>query len=310
MLLQWAFTLIFGPLLALLVFILLQFAYKCLLTDSDTPKRFRPFIPTTVKETRHTDCTRDAFRPKKLPEKIDYIVVGSGISGLYCAGLLSKCGYRVVVLEQHYVAGGCTHSFEDKGFEFDTGLHYVGRMEKYSKLFDLVSGEVKVRWAKMGTEEDGHTYDEIKLSGQSIHRFRAGKEKFINDLASKFPAEREGIIEYVRLVRKVNKLADLYFFAKTFSRPVQWLLNTFINRSYYYYANKTASDVVNSLISNPHCRARTLYNFILISNFFFVRNFVPNKFFRIFFYKKFEFFFYKKFEFIFSYEILYLTKNF
>jgi phytoene dehydrogenase-like protein len=25
------------------------------------------------------------------------------------------------VLEQHYIAGGCTHAFEDKGYEFDTG---------------------------------------------------------------------------------------------------------------------------------------------------------------------------------------------
>ena len=40
------------------------------------------------------------------------------------AALLAKVGKRVLVLEQHYIAGGTTHSFEDKGFEFDTGLHY------------------------------------------------------------------------------------------------------------------------------------------------------------------------------------------
>ena len=30
------------------------------------------------------------------------------------------------VLEQHDVIGGSTHTFEDKGYEFDVGLHYVG----------------------------------------------------------------------------------------------------------------------------------------------------------------------------------------
>ena len=32
----------------------------------------------------------------------------------------------MLVLEQHYVVGGTTHVFEDQGFEFDTGLHYIG----------------------------------------------------------------------------------------------------------------------------------------------------------------------------------------
>jgi all-trans-retinol 13,14-reductase len=56
--------------------------------------------------------------------------LGTGIGSLYCAGLLAKAGKTCVLLEQHYVAGGCTHAFHDGGFEFDTGLHYVGRMEK------------------------------------------------------------------------------------------------------------------------------------------------------------------------------------
>ena len=35
-------------------------------------------------------------------------------------------GEQVLVLEQHDVAGGCTHTFEDRGYEFDTGVHYCG----------------------------------------------------------------------------------------------------------------------------------------------------------------------------------------
>ena len=35
-------------------------------------------------------------------------------------------GYKVVVLEQHDVIGGATHTFEGGGFEFDVGIHYVG----------------------------------------------------------------------------------------------------------------------------------------------------------------------------------------
>ena len=32
-------------------------------------------------------------------------------------------GQRVLVLEQHYIAGGCTHEFTEKGFTFDSGVH-------------------------------------------------------------------------------------------------------------------------------------------------------------------------------------------
>ena len=37
-----------------------------------------------------------------------------------------QVGERVLVLEQHDVAGGSTHTFEDQGFTFDVGVHYIG----------------------------------------------------------------------------------------------------------------------------------------------------------------------------------------
>jgi len=44
-------------------------------------------------------------------EEVDFVVVGSGIGGLSCAGLLAASGYTVAVLEQHYEIGGCCHEF-------------------------------------------------------------------------------------------------------------------------------------------------------------------------------------------------------
>jgi NADPH-dependent 2,4-dienoyl-CoA reductase/sulfur reductase-like enzyme len=51
----------------------------------------------------------------------DYVVIGSGIGGLSCAAMLSYCGYKVTVLESHYLPGGAAHTFERKGFKFDAG---------------------------------------------------------------------------------------------------------------------------------------------------------------------------------------------
>ena len=55
----------------------------------------------------------------------DTIVIGSGISGLTAAAALARCGQRVLVLEQHSVAGGLTQTFRRHDWTFATGVHYV-----------------------------------------------------------------------------------------------------------------------------------------------------------------------------------------
>lgn len=42
---------------------------------------------------------------------LDAIIIGSGIGGLTTAALLARVGWRCLVLEQHDVAGGCTHEW-------------------------------------------------------------------------------------------------------------------------------------------------------------------------------------------------------
>jgi hypothetical protein len=62
------------------------------------------------------------FKASKVPENLDTIIIGSGMGGLSVGVLLARAGKKVLVLEQHDQAGGCCHTFHDKGFEFDTGI--------------------------------------------------------------------------------------------------------------------------------------------------------------------------------------------
>ncbi|MBK1988281.1 FAD-dependent oxidoreductase [Sphaerospermopsis aphanizomenoides BCCUSP55] len=66
-------------------------------------------------------------------ENIDVIVIGSGIGGLSAAGLLARYGKRVLVCESHTIAGGAAHSFQRRGFDFDSGpSFYCGLSESQS----------------------------------------------------------------------------------------------------------------------------------------------------------------------------------
>jgi protoporphyrinogen oxidase len=49
------------------------------------------------------------------------VVIGSGVGGLCCGSMLARYGEDVLVLESHDTPGGAAHSFEIKGYHFDSG---------------------------------------------------------------------------------------------------------------------------------------------------------------------------------------------
>ena len=58
-------------------------------------------------------------------QRYDAIVIGGGISGLGVAALLSKKGYRVVLLEKESILGGRSTSFPYRGYTVDIGVHAI-----------------------------------------------------------------------------------------------------------------------------------------------------------------------------------------
>src|SRR5579862_7094477 len=71
-------------------------------------------MPGTRSRTRQGGCMWDA------------IVIGSGIGGLAAASALAKRHRKVLVLEQHGVAGGLTQTFRRRDWMFAPGVHYIG----------------------------------------------------------------------------------------------------------------------------------------------------------------------------------------
>jgi phytoene dehydrogenase-like protein len=110
-------------------------------------------------------------------QDFDYIVIGSGIGGLSAAAMLSQCyKYKVLVLESHYLLGGCAHSFERGGFKFDAGPSLWNGMNSkpYNPLrevMEIVGVGDKVQYA----DYDGwvmHTPNNVSF------KFKVGEGEF------------------------------------------------------------------------------------------------------------------------------------
>lgn len=126
----------------------------------------------------------------------DAIVIGSGMSGLTCASLLTQLeNKKVLILERHFTPGGFTHSFGRKRhYEWDVGVHYVGEMNRgshYRALFDFVSGNA-VPWRAMPERFDRFVYPGLSFDARcGLHRFRA-------DLIDRFPEEQQALEQYFK----------------------------------------------------------------------------------------------------------------
>jgi len=146
------------------------------------------------------------YRPNRLSPEYDAIVIGSGMGGLTTAALLSEMGWRVCVLEQHYTAGGYTHSYERNGYEWDVGLHYIGDVgapTRTRKLFDFLS-DGKLQWAPMDNE-----YDRFYV-GDHVYSARAGKTGFRDNLVRQFPDEESAIDAYMELLKQVGGALSMF----------------------------------------------------------------------------------------------------
>ena len=137
------------------------------------------------------------YDPQALQGSFDTIVIGSGMGGLTLAALQALSGLRVLVLERHYTAGGFTHSFSRKGYEWDVGVHYVGEVlhshSPLRRLFDAIS-QGRLEWADMGS-----VVDRIDV-GDGFIDFAAGKRAFKEGVLAHFPQASKDIDRYLAAI--------------------------------------------------------------------------------------------------------------
>jgi all-trans-retinol 13,14-reductase len=153
----------------------------------------------------------DPKRPKGEDE-YDAIIVGSGIGGLTCGALLSKRGYKVLVLEQHHQVGGYCSSFKRGGFVFNAGV------EDVSGLWER--GPITYLLRELGLKRDDLFVRNTRryiFKGEAIDAPHT-LEGFVRLLSEKFPDEMEGIYAFFDEARKAYE--ECYREAEVYGTPL------------------------------------------------------------------------------------------
>ena len=170
--------------------------------------------------------------------KYDIAILGTGLGGLVCGYMLSKNGFKVLLLEKNPQIGGCLQTFKRFGVKFDTGMHYIGSMldgQILHRLFNYLHLLEDVKLSRL--DESG--YDVFSIGGKQ-YRYASGYEQFVDTLHQAFPKHRKDLEKYVRRLKDIADASPLYNLRKVED-------NVFIDAD---YIKTSINDFIASVTDN------------------------------------------------------------
>lgn len=157
-----------------------------------------------------------------MNDSYDVVIVGSGIGGLICGCYLAKSGLKVLIVEQHYKAGGYCTSFDRNGYRFDVGVHYLGSLRDggaLNRIFNELSLFDKITIIR------SDVCDRIVVPDMTVLiRNNSGKTK--EELISNFPKEKNNINSFFQFLYK-NDFLDIV--SKTKNITFKELIDNFFS---------------------------------------------------------------------------------
>jgi len=134
-------------------------------------------------------------------ESFDYVILGAGLGGLSAAACLTRQGYRVAVLEQHYLPGGCCHTFDYGDYSFCADVHYIyqcGEGQSVKQFLNYIDRDVPFN------SLDPDCIDRV-ITPEVDFRIPLNWEKFRDRLLKTFPEETEGINLYCDEIKQLHQ---------------------------------------------------------------------------------------------------------
>ena len=184
----------------------------------------------------------------------DSIVIGSGIGGLTAAAALARCGQRVLVLEQHSVAGGLTQTFKRLDWSFTTGVHYVSGVGP-----DLGPDGQFGRMLQWLTEGDlqfadcGNPYDIVRLPGFEF-AIEHPQAAYRQALDMRFPSQQAAIKAWFERMSAASQSARSLLVMRGLPVWLAWGWRLLHGAEVRHFSQRTLAEALTA-IDDPHLRA-------------------------------------------------------
>ncbi|WP_121968825.1 NAD(P)/FAD-dependent oxidoreductase [Leptolyngbya sp. BC1307] len=136
--------------------------------------------------------------------RIDYLILGSGLSALAFGALMAKSGKTVCVLEAHEYPGGFGHTFTmAKKYHFNAQLHYVwdcGEGNTVNRVLKKLGLDQDVTFERY--DPDG--FDHMHLPGYSLE-IPSDSDQLSRRLSALFPEHKTHIQGFLQAVQQVRQ---------------------------------------------------------------------------------------------------------
>jgi all-trans-retinol 13,14-reductase len=131
----------------------------------------------------------------------DSIVVGSGVGGLTAGLRMAQQKLSVLVLEAMPAFGGFINPFRRSGYQFDTGVHYLGKLGENGSmrlLLELLEIDDAIDFIELDPRGfDRYVFPDFEL------RVCKGKEQYHDRLLRLFPNESKALGKFFDLIDRL-----------------------------------------------------------------------------------------------------------
>jgi all-trans-retinol 13,14-reductase len=142
-------------------------------------------------------------------KKFDVLIIGSGMGGLVCGNILSKEGYNVCVVEKNKQLGGCLQIYVRDKVIFDSGVHYIGALDKGQNLYQIFKWLGLMEELKL--EKMDPAFDRVLIHGdEKEYRIMQGYDAYEKEMLLNFPEEEKAIRNYTKTIREICDSFPLY----------------------------------------------------------------------------------------------------
>ena len=225
-----------------------------------TPKHSGRIMVRRTQQTKIQELFVLAERSSSIQssdgDKQDYdaIIIGSGMGSLVAGNVLAGAGRRVVMLESHSIPGGLTTNFYRKGYRFEVSTHMITGCGRGGAVGDLLHDVLHV-------DDDDIEFIQLKEQMRWIDPSRdidyvvpLSLSEHIRQLAGLFPSQEEGIKEFYRRYYPIVEFVLNYKQKQGLDQILYSLSNVPVLIRLLMLKGKTASDILDPLVTEPACR--------------------------------------------------------